>query len=162
MRLVNEQGKIAIAAIDHRGSLKKNIHPENPELTTEEEMREWKRTMIDLFKDRVSGILIDPIFGKDLVDLTAKCGWMLSMEKTGYRGGQEQRETEILPGFNVRKAKEMGACGAKLLLYYDPDNGELAERQKTIARRVGEECVRKSCIFAGTLVVRNKQSTISG
>ncbi|KKU15024.1 MAG: hypothetical protein UX21_C0007G0026 [Microgenomates group bacterium GW2011_GWC2_45_8] len=146
-RLLNEQSKITIAAIDHRGLLKKFLHPENPELTSEEEILEWKQTLAEIDKNKVSGLLIDPTYGKSLIDLNAKCGWLLSMEKTGYRGGQEQRETEIIPDWSVHKAREMGAVGAKLLLYYDPDNHELAEKQKRIAQKIGEECRKEKIIY---------------
>jgi len=145
--LLTKSGKIAIAAIDHRGLLKTMLHPENPELTTDMEIVEWKRRLVEIDKDRVSGLLIDPTYGAGLVDLSSKCGWILSMEKTGYRGGQEARETEILPDWSVAQAKEMGASGVKLLLYFDPENAELAEKQKEVARKIGEDCMRAGMIF---------------
>ncbi|MFH2085933.1 MAG: tagatose 1,6-diphosphate aldolase [bacterium] len=138
---------MTIAALDHRGSLKNNLHPENPEVTTDEEIQEWKRRMIELYSGKVSGILIDPIYGKELIDTTLACGWMVSMEKTGYRGRKEQRVTELLPNWSVRQAKELGASGVKLLLYYDPENLELAEKQKQVAQKVAEECRRERMIF---------------
>jgi len=146
-QLLLPNGKIAIAALDHRGSLKENLHPENPEATTDQEIMSWKKRMISLYKDRVSGLLVDPIFGKSLIDITIKPGWMLSMEKTGYRGGKEARVTEILEDWNVAKAKEMGACSVKLLLYYDPDNQELAKKQKEIAIKLSEECEREGMVY---------------
>ena len=146
-QLLLDNGKIAIAALDHRGSLKENLHPENPEATTNQEILTWKRRMVDLYKDRVSGLLVDPIFGKQVIDSTLRPGWMLSMEKTGYRGGKEARVTEILEDWNVAKAKEMGACSVKLLLYYDPDNTELAKRQKEIATKLSEECEREGMVY---------------
>lgn len=146
-QLLLANGKIAIAALDHRGSLKENLHPENPEATTNQEILTWKRRMVDLYKDRVSGLLVDPIFGKQVIDTTLRPGWMLSMEKTGYRGGKEARVTEILEDWNVAKAKEMGACSVKLLLYYDPDNHELAKKQKEIATKLSEECEREGMVY---------------
>ncbi len=146
-QLLLPNGKIAIAALDHRGSLKVNLHPENPELTTDQEILAWKRRMIDLYKDRVSGLLVDPIFGKQVLDTSMHPGWMLSMEKTGYRGGKEARVTEILEDWSVAKAKEMGACSVKLLLYYDPDNIELAKKQKEIALKLSEECEREGMVY---------------
>lgn len=146
-QLLLDNGKIAIAALDHRGSLKENLHPENPEATTDQEILTWKRRMIDLYKDRVSGLLVDPIFGKQVIDTTMRPGWMLSMEKTGYRGGKEARITEILEDWSVAMAKEMGACSVKLLLYYDPDNSELAKQQKEIAIKLSEECAREGMVY---------------
>lgn len=146
-KLLLPSGKIAIAALDHRGSLKVNLHPENPEITSDVEILGWKKRMIDLYKDRVSGLLIDPIYGKKLIDTRLKPGWMMSMEKTGYRGGKEARVTEILENWSVAGAKELGACSVKLLLYYDPDNVELARKQKEIANRLSEECHKQQMVF---------------
>ncbi len=146
-KLLLPSGKIAIAALDHRGSLKQNLHPENPEITTDQEIMEWKKRMISLYRDRASGLLIDPIYGKKLIDTTINPGWMLSMEKTGYKGGKEARVTEILENWSVTAAKEMGACSVKLLLYYDPDNVELAKKQKEVALELSEECRRQQMVF---------------
>lgn len=146
-KLLLPSGKIAIAALDHRGSLKVNLHPENPEITTDEEILGWKKRMIALYHDRVSGLLIDPIYGKKLIDVSLKPGWMMSMEKTGYRGGKEARVTEILENWSVAEAKELGACSVKLLLYYDSDNIELAKKQKEIANLLSEECRKQQMVF---------------
>lgn len=145
--IASASGKLTIAALDHRGSLKQSLHPDDPEATEEEEIRAWKKRLIELYCDKVGAILIDPVFGKELVDPSASCKWILSMEKTGYRGGQEARETEILPNWSVAQAKAMGAAAVKLLLYFDPDQRELAKRQKETARRVGEECRREEMLF---------------
>lgn len=146
-KLSSLNGMITIAALDHRGSLKESLHPENPASTTESEISAWKKRLVDLYKNEVSGILIDPLFGKDLVDTTQPCGWMLSMEKTGYRGDKVARETEILEGWDVAHAKLMGASGVKLLLYYDPENRELAHRQRELAEKVAYDCKREGIVF---------------
>lgn len=145
--LLTRSGKITIAALDHRGSLQRSLNPDNPESVGLEEMMSWKRKMVELYRDMVSGILIDPIYGKEIVDPTTKCGWMMSMEKSGYRGGKEERETELLLDWDVSKLKELGASGAKLLLYYDPENEELANKQRMIAKQVSEECEEEGMVF---------------
>jgi 3-phosphoglycerate kinase/tagatose-1,6-bisphosphate aldolase len=146
-RLVNSYGKITIAAMDHRGSLKESLHPDNPESTTNEEISNWKTRLVDLYKNEVAGLLIDPIYGKEQIERNPEINWMLSMEKTGYRGGKEARETEILPDWSVKKAKEMGACAVKLLLYYDPENIELAAKQRAVAKRIADECIVEGLVF---------------
>ncbi len=145
--LLTKSGKITIAALDHRGSLQRSLNPDNPESVSSEEMREWKGQMVELYKEMVSGILIDPVYGKELVDPSTTCGWMMSMEKSGYRGGKEERETELLPDWDVSQVKALGATGAKLLLYFDPENAELASKQKEIAWKVSEECFREGVVF---------------
>ena len=146
-KLTNSYGKITIAALDHRGSLKASLNPSNPESVTESEMLAWKTRMVELYRHEVSGILLDPIYGKHFVDPKSDTGWMLSMEKTGYKGGKEARVTEILPEWSVKQAKEMGACSVKLLLYYDPENIELAKQQRAIAKQISEDCRREEIVF---------------
>lgn len=146
-KLLTKSGKLTIAALDHRGSLARALHPESSEQTTEAEMKEWKKRMIKRYRDMVSGILIDPVYGRELIDLRADCGWMVSLEKSGYRGGQEARVTELLPDWGVQETKKMGVGAVKLLLYYDPENVELAKKQKELAKRVGEDCKREGVVF---------------
>jgi 3-phosphoglycerate kinase/tagatose-1,6-bisphosphate aldolase len=146
-KLTNSHGKITIAALDHRGSLKESLNPSNPESVTESEMMEWKTRMVELYRNEAAGILLDPIYGKKFVNPHSPTGWMLSMEKTGYKGGKEARVTEILPEWSVAKAKAMGACSVKLLLYYDPENQELANQQKEVARQIADECKREEIVF---------------
>lgn len=95
----------------------------------------------------VTGLLIDPIYGRGIVDGNDKIGWMVSMEKSGYRGGNLARVTELLPDWSVKKAKEMGAVAVKLLLYYDPDNRELAQKQREVAEAVASECQKEGVLF---------------
>ena len=138
-KLTNSYGKITIAALDHRGSLKESLR--------DDEILSWKRRMVELYRDEVAGILIDPVYGKDILDKSLAVGWMLSMEKTGYRGDKLARVTEILPNWSVKQAKEMGASGVKLLLYYDPKNIELAQKQKALAQKIAEDCIKEEIVF---------------
>lgn len=146
-KLFNQANKITIAAMDHRGSLKRALHPENPEATTEAEILAWKKKLVSLFEDEVAGILIDPVYGKDILPENKSRGWLLSMEKTGYRGDGEARETEIIPNWSVKQAKEMGACGVKLLLYYDPENSKLSQSQKALAEKIGRDCQAEEMVY---------------
>ena len=146
-KLLTKSRKITISALDHRGSLQRSLHPNNPQSTTSGEMLEWKKSMVNLYKDMVSGILIDPIYGKKIIDTSFDCGWMLSMEKTGYRGGKQARITEIHDNWSVAQARQMGASGVKMLLYYDPENKELAKKQKELARKISRECANEGMVF---------------
>lgn len=138
-KLTNSHGKITIAALDHRGSLKKSLR--------DDEILGWKRRMVKLYRGEVAGILIDPVYGKEIVERDSTNGWLLSMEETGYRGDKRERITTISPNWSVKQAKEMGACGVKLLLYYDPDNLELAKKQKELAESIAQECIKEEVVF---------------
>ena len=47
----------------------------------------------------------------------------------------------------MKQAKEMGASGVKLLLYYDPKNIELAQKQKALAQKIAEDCIKEEIVF---------------
>lgn len=146
-KLLTRSGKITIAALDHRGSLQAELNPTDPHEVGMAEIKDWKKAMVERYKNMVSGILIDPVYGKEIVDRNMNCGWLMSMEQTGYRGGKKERVTELLSDWNVSKLKQAGAVGAKLLLYFDPENEELAKKQKKLAETVSEECAKEGIIF---------------
>ena len=48
--------------------------------------------------------------------------FVVAVESTGYGGEPTARQSQILPGWSVEKAKRMGASMIKLLVYYHPDS----------------------------------------
>lgn len=153
--MLTKTRKLTIAALDHRSSLMKNLHPENPELTTEREMFEWKKLMVGLYAPKVTCLIMDPVYGAKLVG-GGGVSWMMSMEKAGFRGSRAERVTEVIDGWSVKAAKELGADSVKLLLYYDPENLELARRQKELANRIAKECEQEKIIFLLEPLAYNK------
>ncbi len=123
-------------ALDHRASFKKLMNPENPEAVIDEEAVELKRQIIESIKDQISGLLIDVEIGlKAYSDRTKP--FLLPVEKTGYTEEKGERITELEIG--VLKLQELGAAGAKLLLYFNPYLSS-AQKQLETARSVVEEC----------------------
>ena len=51
-------------------------------------------------------------------------GLVVAVEATDYTGDPNARQSRILPGWSVQKAKRMGASMIKLLVYYHPDDGQ--------------------------------------
>ena len=66
---------------------------------------------------------------------------MVAVESTGYGGEPTARQSQILPGWSVEKAKRMGASMIKLLVYYHPDSSSATEIEAFV-RQVAQECIR--------------------
>jgi tagatose 1,6-diphosphate aldolase len=73
--------------------------------------------------------------------LPGKSAFVVAVESTGYGGAPTARQSQILPGWSVEKAKRMGASMIKLLVYYHPDSSTAPEI-KAFVRQVADECTR--------------------
>lgn len=118
-------------ALDHRGSFKKLINPAAPDAVTDEEIINLKKAIIDSLQDQFSGLLIDEVWGLKAYQNKTK-PFLLPLEKSGRQDVAELQ-------YSVEQVKQMGASGAKLLLYFNPE-AESSEKQIEIARKVMNEC----------------------
>lgn len=105
-------------ALDHRGSFKKYVKPEDPDGATDDEVTETKKIIINALEDQFSGVLIDPDWGLKAYK-GGKKPYLLCLEKTGYVDTKGERVTEL--GYSAEQLKNWGASGTKLLIYFNPD-----------------------------------------
>jgi tagatose-1,6-bisphosphate aldolase len=66
---------------------------------------------------------------------------VVAVESTGYGGEPTARQSQILTGWSVEKAKRMGASMIKLLVYYHPDSPS-ARGIEAFVQQVADECTR--------------------
>ena len=149
-QLANEQGILTMAALDHRGSLKKMLQEKHPGNVDYQSMVDFKLDLCRVLAPNASAILLDPVYGAGQAiaagALPKSTGLLVSLEETGYSGQPEARITDLLPNWNVRKIKKMGATAAKLLLYYRPDV-DVAKRQLNIVEGLAADCVEEDMPF---------------
>lgn len=130
-----KNGKFLMLALDHRESFKKLINPKNPDLVSDEEAINLKSEIIKSLEDEFSSLLVDIKTGLPAYKSRIK-PFLLPVEKSGFVEESGERITKI--EFSVNHLKELGAGGAKLLLYFNP-NLESAKTQIETARKVLEE-----------------------
>lgn len=126
--LVNDQGRIVIAALDHRESLKK--------LLPETELAGFKTRMTEILLPEVSAILLDPQYGREAAKLVGNKALIYNLEESGK--GKEK--LSLMLNWGVKQAKAAGAVGVKLLWYYRAE-------EKEAVKQIGEECRREEIIF---------------
>jgi len=143
-QLADDNGLLVMLAVDHRDSLKRALNPKSPEAVSYQDMVDFKLDLCRTVGPVASGILLDPVYGAAQAiassALPGHAGLLVSMEETGYTGEKTQRITTILPGWNVKKAKRLGASAVKLLLYYRPDLKDIAAKQRDLVAKLAEEC----------------------
>ncbi len=138
----NERGVIAAAAMDQRGSLQKALSREKGSPVSDEMMEEFKILLSEVLTPYASAVLLDPEWGMRASKRKAEsAGLLLSYEKTGYDKSGPGRMGALLDHWTVRRLKEAGADGIKILLYYTPyDSKETNDKKHAWVERVGDEC----------------------
>ena len=134
----NENGVIAAAAMDQRGSLKKALGTR----ATDEGLTEFKTYVTEVLTQHASAILLDPEWGLGPSKHRAKgSGLLLAYEKTGYDAKLPGRLPDLLDLWSVRRLKEAGADCVKILLYYSPfDDAKINDHKHAWTERIGDEC----------------------
>lgn len=138
-----DNGTIAILALDHRNNLKTALNPSSPESVSAQECSDFKIEVISAVAQASSAVLLDPELGAAQCisgnALPGKTGLIIAIEKTGYSGDPNSRESELLNGWSVEKSKRFGANAVKLLVYYHPSSPTAREIESLIAK-VANEC----------------------
>lgn len=140
----DEAGIIAAAAMDQRGSLQKSIAKGRGEggTATAADLAEFKRAITTVLTKHATAILMDPEYGLEALKSKAPgTGVLLAYEKTGYDANTPGRLPDLLDLWSVRRLVENGADAIKILLYYNPWEGEgVNEVKHAFIERVGAEC----------------------
>jgi tagatose 1,6-diphosphate aldolase len=140
-----EQGIIAAAAMDQRGSLRRAIaDARGPDgKATPEDLAAFKTSVAKILTRYASAILIDPEYGFEAMKSRAPgTGALLSYEKTGYDANVKGRLPDLLDDWSVRRLVENGANAIKILIYYNPFDEERINTVKhAFLERVGAECL---------------------
>ena len=104
-QIANPDGILTMCAMDHRGSLRSMINEESPGEVSYAEMVERKLELCSSLAEHASAVLLDPIFGAAQCIshgfLPRSTGLLVSIEASGYRGGNERRLTALLRHVNV-------------------------------------------------------------
>ena len=136
-RTSNNQHTFTIVAFDQRGSYAKML----PQGTSYDTAVAIKEDVIDALSPLASAFLLAPDYGLGPAQrLHRSCGLLMALEQTGYSGDATYRRTEMYPDWSVAQIKRMGASAVKLLVYYNPNAGELAEEIEALSRQVSEQC----------------------
>jgi len=138
-------GTFTCLALDHRQNLRRALFPQDPGRVTDAELSGFKLDVTSSLSRFATAVLLDPeVSAAQAVSsgkLPGGVGLVVALESTGYNGAPTARQSRLLPGWSVEKAKRMGASMAKLLVYYHPQSPS-ASAIEDFVRLIGEECSR--------------------
>jgi tagatose 1,6-diphosphate aldolase len=133
------RGTFTCLALDHRQNLRKA----NPAFINNADLSRFKLDVTAALADLSTAVLLDPeVSAAQAIAagaLPGKSAFVVAVESTGYSGAPNARQSQILTGWTVEKAKRMGASMIKLLVYYHPGSPN-ARGMEAFVRQVADEC----------------------
>ncbi len=143
--LATDRGVIAAVAIDQRKSLRKmiaNAAGTPLEAIGDEALAEFKQVIAECLTDQASAILLDPEYGLvAAARRSAGCGLLMTYESDGFENPRPHRMLELMPHSSVRRLRELGAEGIKVLLSWSPlDDAGANDSKRALVERIGAEC----------------------
>jgi tagatose 1,6-diphosphate aldolase len=145
----DDNGVIAAAAMDQRGSLQKAIGKAMGSDASDEDLIKFKVSVSEVLTPHASAILLDPEFGLPAAAARASGkGLLMAYEKTGYDATVKGRLPDLLELHSVMNLKEAGATAIKILLYYNPfDEERINAIKHAFIERIGAECKANDIAF---------------
>jgi tagatose 1,6-diphosphate aldolase len=141
----SSRGTFTCLALDHRQNLRRALNPSDPTLVSDEELSRFKLEVTAALADLSTAVLLDPEYSAAQAIAAGvipnKTAFIVAVESTGYSGEPTARQSKILPGWSVEKAKRMGASMIKLLVYFHP-NSPTASKIEDFVRKVADDCIR--------------------
>jgi tagatose-1,6-bisphosphate aldolase len=141
-----ERGVFTILAVDHRDAMRDMLNHEQPETVPAAQLTEIKLSIVKLISPFATAVLLDPIYSLGQViaqrALPPRTAFLSAIEEQGYLGDPYARQTTMLEGWSIEKAKMLGASGVKVLLFYHPGAGHAADIQEQFVTRLLVECNR--------------------
>src|SRR5882672_10102033 len=143
--LSNQDGIIAAAAMDQRGSLQKSLASAKGVAAkdiTWDMMSEFKTAVTRILTPHASAILLDPEFGLDAAKArSSNAALLLAYEESGYDNTKPGRLPDLLPHVSGKRIKDWGADAVKILIYYSPfDDAQVNDIKHAFVERIGSEC----------------------
>jgi tagatose-1,6-bisphosphate aldolase len=142
-RISTSRGSLTCLALDHRQNLRKALNPADPSTVDDARLSAFKLEVTKALADRSTAVLLDPeVSAAQAVAARAvpgNVGLVIAVESTGYGGAPTARQSQVLPGWSIEKARRMGADAVKLLVYYHPDSPTAPEIE-TFTRQVADDC----------------------
>ncbi len=140
-RAATATGQFCILAIDHRANLRDELARHRPTPFSDEAMLTFKLMLIKTLLPPVSALLTDPptlaaIQQQRLIQ--QPLGLLAPLEITDYSQHPSRRDTRFIPNWGVGHIKGAGGDGAKLLLYYNPQDSKAARKRQLVADIVAQ------------------------
>lgn len=132
-------------AIDQRKSLRRMMAAAagvDETSVSDDRLVEFKCAVVGALSPYASAVLIDPEVGLGAFGARdAACGLLTTYEMDGYDNPRPHRMLALMAEFSVRRLRDLGSDGIKILLSYTPDDdAKWNDRKLALIERIGAEC----------------------
>ncbi len=146
----SSRGTFTCLALDHRQNLRRALNPADPTTVPDSALTDFKLEVTAALAGEATAVLLDPEYSAAQAVaagvIPGNAGLVVAVEATGYTGDPNARQSQILSGWSVEKAKRMGASMIKLLVYYHPDAPTAAEIE-AFTQQVADECQKYDLVI---------------
>ncbi len=126
-----------IMAFDQRGSYVGML----PEGSGYDDAVAIKSEVVGQLSPYTSAVLLDANYGLlPAMQMHRNSGLLMALEKSGYTGDSTMRRADFDPDWTVAKMRRAGAAAVKLLIYYHPGSGALADDIEGVISRILADC----------------------
>jgi tagatose 1,6-diphosphate aldolase len=146
-------------AVDAGSGLEATIRAARGNRATPDDLRTFKRAVLQVLGPMASTVLLDATHGPGLLtDFAAPCVPMLAHEADVYRITEPDRITVLPDTLTVADYPGMGVRHLKFFLYYAPhDDPALNARKCDLVARIGAECVAHGLHFLMEPLVNDRE-----
>ena len=141
----SDRGTFTVLAIDHRGPLRRALAELAPASDPDLALAELKEDIVRELSSQASAVLLDPEIGLPHClrrgVLPGRTGLIVAQD-TGSTGDPATLSTGLVPNWTVADTARVGAAGAKLLVYYHPQDAS-ASRVEELVASIAEACARE-------------------
>lgn len=140
----SDRGAFTVLAIDHRGPLRRALVQLAPASDPDLALAELKEDIVRELSSQASAVLLDPEIGlphclrRDV--LPGRTGLIVAQD-TGSTGDPATLSTGLVPNWTVADTARVGAAGAKLLVYYHPQDAN-APQVEALVHRIADDCAK--------------------
>lgn len=112
------------------------------EAISDAQVLEFKSAVTRVLSPHASAVLLDSEFGFGAFSQrAASCGLLTTYEMDGYENPRPHRMLALMPELSVRRMRDMGSDGVKILLSYTPyDHASWNDQKLAMIERIGAEC----------------------
>lgn len=129
------ENNFTILAFDQRGTYRRML----PEGASYDDAVQTKCDVVTALAPLTSAVLLDAEYGMPAaLQMPGTTGLLMALEESGYSGDSTYRQVAFNPDWTIEKIKRVGADAVKLLVYYHPASGELAEQIEGVIKQVAE------------------------
>lgn len=141
--LATPGGVFKLLAVDHRGSMRRVLAPEDPDGVAVADVQRAKEEIVGELSPYASGVMANPGFAAACVysgALSGSASLIVTSESDGYTAVARGEPARLIDGWALDRARELGAAAVKILVQQPIGSPELRRLDREFVLEVSVAC----------------------